>query len=414
MSNPGVGIGAFLTGLSNGVNTMANIQDMISRKELRDMQMKDLKRESENKDKYNAILQSAPKPMGITPVSGPNGEQSYTVDGKSYGDQTTAQNAANTQNGDLLESWRNTVGPQLQQHWLETGDIEKAQNFDKWMEDKNVQKGMNSWAQMAKSFQTGDKSGFLKHLNSTLTQTGYYDGSVQPIEATEKMNDKGQMVGYTVRFKDKATGKESTQDYDGAEIQKLAVVGLSPSQIYSQGIDELRAGQKARAEAAKTADTRNWEVTKMGMQQDNTQQNNAQNSQLRRAEEAEKLRLGGNKNDPLAKAKATEEYLRSKGYNDEYIANNAPALVGIQNQNKSTTARVEDYIKTQSEADSRGFARLPIEQKIKQAQEYITAVDGATGGNIKTPVTTNQPVDQQQQQGQRLFWDNSTNSMITR
>jgi hypothetical protein len=153
----------------------------------------------------------------------------------------------------------------------------------------------------------------------------------------------------------------------------------------------------------------------MGIQQQNTQENQTNASQLRMAEKAEEKRLGIGKSstDPLAKAKATEEYLREKGYSDDYIAKNAPALVGIQNQNKPRASRIDDYIKLQTEND-RGFSKLPLSQKIEQANQYIDTVDGAANGNIGTPNTPTSRQPTAQQPGRRLFWDNNTQSMIER
>lgn len=431
MANYGIGIGSFLNGFVGGANAMANIKDLTSRAKLRDAQVEDMEQERADKKQYRSILKqntadaTAARQQDIanqvTVGTDAAGNQTYSVGGQSYANQDAANAAAEKQVGGFLDYWKKTAGPKLQQYWTEQGDIEKAQNFDKWMEDANVQAGMRNWANMARSFQTGDRPGFLKHLNATLTQSGYYDGAVQPIEATEKTNDKGQLLGYTVKFRDKATGKESSQDFDSDDIQKLAVTGLSPSQIYSQGVEEMRAAQKARADAAKTTGERQWEMNKLGVQQQNTleAQNNA--SQLRTAEKAEERRLGitDASKDPLAKAKATSQWLKSQGYSDEYIAKNAPAMVGIQNQNKPRSSRIEDYIKLQTEND-RNFGKLSLSQKIDQANKFIDSVDAASNGNIaqpsSVPVQSQQTTQQGQTmpQGRRLFWDNSTQKMIER
>lgn len=415
MANFGIGLGAFLSGVANGANAYANIEDLRSRKVMRDAQVKRMQQDDADRDEYRSILRSAPEQPQVTAATNPAGQQTFSVGGQSYPTQQDAQKAADAQVGGFLDNWKKTVGPKLQQHWLKTGEIDKAQNFDKWISDSNVQEGMKSWANMARSFQTGDRPGFLKHLNATLTQTGYYDGEVKPIEAIEKTNDKGQLTGYTVKFQDRATGKESSQDFDSDDIQKLAVVGLSPEQIYTQGMNELAAARKARAEAVKTQDERQWDVQKMGIQQQNTLEGQANQSQLRRAEKVEEKRLGlgDASKDPLAKAKATESYLRDKGYSDDYIKKNAPALVGIQNQNKPRSSRIDDYIKLQTEND-RAFSKLPLSQKIDQANKYIDTVDAASNGNIsETPATTSQQ-PAVSPPGRRLFWDSKSQSMIER
>ena len=409
MSNFGIGLGAFLNGVGNGAQLYSTIQDSLSKKELRDIQISKLKDEEADRQEYRSILRGGQptQPVNQTPVSAAGGQVNAA--------QSGAQAPEDNQIGGFLENWKKTVAPKLQQYWLKTGEIEKAQNFDKWISDSNVQAGMKSWANMARAYQLGDRPNFLKHLNATLTQSGYYDGEVEPINATEKTNDKGQLIGYTVNFRDKATGKESSQDFDGDDIQRMAVVGLSPEQLYTQGMNELNAARKARADAAKTKDEREWEMTKMGVQQQNTLENQSNASQLRRAEKAEEKRLGigDASKDPLAKAKATTEWLRSQGYSEEYIQKNAPAIVGIQNQNKPRSSRIEDYIKLKTEND-RNFSKMPLNKQIDEANAYIDSVDASSNGNIGKPSNVPAQNSQTMPQGRRLFWDNNTQSMIER
>lgn len=411
MANFGIGLGAFLNGVANGAQVYSNIQDAKSKKELRDIQISKLKDEEADRQEYRSILRGGeqqPMPaanQGAAPVTSVNGQTN----------PAQPQSGDDQQVGGFLDNWKKTVGPRLQQYWLKTGEIDKAQNFQKWLDDSNVQAGMKSWANMARAYQLGDRPNFLKHLNATLTQSGYYDGEVQPINATEKTNDKGQLVGYTVTFRDKTTGKESSQDFDSDDIQRMAVTSLSPTQIYEQGMNELTAARKARADAAKTKDEREWEMTKMGVQQQNTLENQTNASQLRRAEKAEEKRLGigDASKDPLAKAKATETYLREKGYSEDYIKKNAPALAGIQNQNKPRASRIEDFIKLKTEND-RNFSKLPLSKQIEEANSYIDTVDAASNGNIGQPSNVPAQSTQTMPQGRRLFWDNNTKSMIER
>lgn len=405
--NLGIGIGSFLDGLTRGASAYSNIQEQKSRQKVRDAQLAQLEQDTADKNQYRTIVRDGAQAANTARQAD---IQSAVASG-------ATPDQAESQVGSYLDYWKKTTAPQLTQHWMETGQVDKAQNFDKWLQDSNVQAGMKSWANMSRSFAMGDRAGFLKNLNATLTQSGYYDGNVQPLAATEKLNDKGQLVGYTVTFKDKATGKESSQDFDGNDIQRMAVIGLSPQQIYSQGMDELAAARKAQAENAKTQRDQNFKREEWGVKQQQTLEAQNNNSQLKIAEEAEKKRLGlvDPAKDPMAKAKATAEWLRSQGYDDAYIRKAAPALVGIQNQSKPMSSRIEDFIKTRIEND-RQFSKLPLAKQIEQAQQYIATVDGASGDNTAPAQTTQQPQNQQQQPQSRsvLLWDNKTGQMITR
>lgn len=405
--NLGIGIGSFLDGFTRGASAYSNIQEQKSRQKVRDAQLAELEQNTADKNQYRTIVRDGAQQANTARQA----DIQKAVAGGATPDD------AEKQVGSYLDYWKKTTAPQLTQHWMETGEVDKAQNFDKWLEDSNVQQGMKSWANMSRSFSMGDRAGFLKNLNATLTQSGYYDGDVQPLGATEKLNDKGQLVGYTVTFKDKATGKESSQDFDGEDIQKMAVVGLSPQQIYSMGMDDLAAARKAQAENAKTQREQNFKREEWGVKQQNDMESEANKSQLRMAEKAEEKRLGlgDASKDPMAKAKATAQWLKSQGYDDAYIRKAAPALVGIQNQSKPMSSRIEDFIKTRVEND-RQFSKLPLAKQIEQAQEYIATVDGASGDEAAPAQNTQQQQNQNQQPQSRgvLLWDNKTGKMITR
>lgn len=405
--NLGIGIGSFLDGFTRGASAYSNIQEQKSRQKVRDAQLAELDQNTTDKNQYRTIVRDGAQTANTARQAD---IQKAVTAGASPED-------AEKQVGSYLDYWKKTTAPQLTQHWMETGEVDKAQNFDKWLEDSNVQQGMKNWANMSRSFAMGDRPGFLKNLNATLTQSGYYDGQMQPLGATEKLNDKGQLVGYTVTFKDKATGKESSQDFDGEDIQKMAVNGLSPQQIYSMGMDDIAAARKAQAENAKTQREQGFKREEWGVKQQNELESEANKSQLRMAEKAEEKRLGlgDASKDPMAKAKATAEWLKSQGYDDAYIRKAAPALVGIQNQSKPMSSRIEDFIKTRVEND-RQFSKMPLAKQIEQAQEYIATVDGASGDDAAPAQNTQQQQNQSQQSQGRgvLLWDNKTGKMITR
>ena len=115
MANFGIGLGSFLTGVAQGADAYANIQNARSRQKLTDMQVSNL--EKEQQSKQGAIDLAA---QGA--------------------DEARAKTDGAIDN--VMNYYMQNTAPKLQQYWLSQGDMDKANAFGKWIQDTNVQQGM--------------------------------------------------------------------------------------------------------------------------------------------------------------------------------------------------------------------------------------------------------------------------------
>ncbi|WP_313824104.1 hypothetical protein [Leclercia sp.] len=357
MSNFGIGIGEFMKGVASGANTMSNMQDSWSRKDLRDMQMDDLKQAREDK-----------KALRQTTTQGFSDAQANT-DG---------------QIDNVWNYYMQNTAPKVVEHYMSAGDPNTANAYRQWIADSNVQQGAKYGVGMMRAAAMKDLDGVGKNMMLAYNQPGYFEDGNTATGYTVLKNDKGEPAGLEITVKG-ADGKETKQKFDNVdEIYKLASTFGNPLEVFKTGVAQYQAqqaqAQKTKAELAKEG--REWDRTLTTKQIDQNfsieKDNNA--SQLRQAEEAAKQRNGGNSN-VVRDAKAKEQYLRDKGVPETRIKALAPQLVGVDRQEVPITKRIDDYISNKDkDVLDKEWQKLTGAQKTERAIGDLQARDQASQG----------------------------------
>lgn len=383
MSNFGIGLGSFMSGFTQGAGAAQGIKRGQQQEKLTDMQIKNLE-----------------------------DQQAANQGARDLSAQGVKDATANTdgQIDNVMGYYMQNVAPKLQQHWLANGDVEKANAFGKWIQDTNVQQGMKYGAAMIRSAQLGDPDGVMDNMVKLYNQPGYFEDGQSAVGAKIRRDDKGNAAGMDITLRNDKTGEETTHTFNGMdEVYQLAMQFGSPDQVFKYGMEQLQAGQKAQAEIAK--ERRDWDRkrTEKEIDQGYKLEGQANESQLRRAEKAEEARTGSG-NRKITDAKATIAFLKENGATDEYIKSNMAGILGIENRSRPISSRIDDYIKMRTDSD-RKFSKMTLDEQIKEAQAYISAVDRQTS----TEQGVGLPQDQQpQQQGGLPFLDTKTGQIIYR
>ncbi|AEY69615.1 hypothetical protein PEp14_00026 [Erwinia phage PEp14] len=398
MADFGIGLGAFLNGVANGAKVYSDIQDAKSKKKLRDAQMQDFEQARQDKADY-----------------------------RNLSTQGMADAKANTdgQTDNVLNYYMKNTAPKLQQHWLETGDVTKAEAFGKWIQDTNVQQGMRHSAAMMRSAMTGDADGFAKNLVAAYNQPGYFDDGFEATSANVTRDAKGNAAGMVVKLRNQRTGEETEHTFNSMEdVYKMAQAFSSPDAVFSHGMKELESAQAARSKIAE--ENRQWDRTVAGKQldhgyrvqeksadQDFQLQRDNNSSQLRQAEETNKARTGAG-STKMRDAQATISMLKANGWSDDDVKANLPSILGIENRSRPVSSRIDDYVKMMGANDPK-FLRLSQDEQISQARAYIQKVDSQSagpGGGAGLP--TRSGATGGQQGAGMPFYDRRTNSIIYR
>lgn len=384
MSNFGIGLGSFMSGFTQGAGAAQGIKRGQQQEKLTDMQIRNLEE-----------------------------QQVATQGAKDLSAQGIQDATANTdgQTESVMNYYMTNTAPKLQQHWLANGEVDKANAFGKWIQDTSVQQGMKYGAGMMRSAQLGDADGVMTNMVKLYNQPGYFEDGQSAVNAQIRRDDKGNAAGMDITLRNDKTGKETTHTFNSMdEVYKLAQQFASPDQVFKFGMEQLKAGQTAQVEAAK--EQRDWQrtLTTKEIDQANTLEGQANASELRRAEEAEKAR-NGTGNRKITDAKATIAFLKENGASDEYIKSNMAGILGIENRSRPVSSRIDDYIKMRTDSDGRKFGRLPLDKQIKEARSYIEAVDRQTSGEQGVGIPQ---ADTQPQQGGVPFLDTKSGQIIYR
>lgn len=138
--------------------------------------------------------------------------------------------------------------PAIVEHYIRTGQIEKAQAFEKWVEDRGVQKGMRSWMKAIHSFQVGDGDGFLDSMADAYEADNYYDDGLSIVreESSLTRDDRGNIVGARITFKEEATGRTFTQNVtDVRDLVASAIGVMAPEKAFELAWDQTFGKDKA-------------------------------------------------------------------------------------------------------------------------------------------------------------------------
>ncbi|MBB76646.1 MAG: hypothetical protein CMJ75_19235 [Planctomycetaceae bacterium] len=378
MSNFGIGIGSFMDGFQRGANSYSQIQDARQQRKIRDQQFKMQEQELADQQQYREISEQAVNEakqarqadIGKSIYRGspdsPAGPvvPDYKVGNKSFANEADAQAEAEKSVGGFMDYYMKTAVPKLQEHWLATGQPEKAQIMGQWMEQEDVKKGMKAWAGAVRAFQVGDREAFKTNLMAAYNQSGYYDDGYEAIGIKDIEKD-GNLLGYAITFKG-PDGKEFTQEFDGDDVGKMGLYALAPDKVLEYGLEQVQAGQEARAKMAEK---------KMDFDADIAKETHKSN--LRTQEEQAKQQMNGG-SDKVREARAIAEELRSLGYDDDFIRQSMPVALGVERRGQSAADRLSETLEGLRKNDTTfKFSKLPPDEQVRQAQAVIEAQDRA-------------------------------------
>lgn len=194
---------------------------------------------------------SAPAPamasIGIAP------QQRFTVGAQGFDTKEAAQAAAAKTGPDLKTRQRDLVAERLEQHYIDSGDIESAEQWGKWRKNKANEVKMDTWAAGREKAKQGDFMGAAKDFIKLYGD--YKDGS-DVVSAKPFNDERGQPAGFEMVIK--GPDGERIERIGAREIVAMGETGLNPQAIWQQDMAEQKAADAARVKFAadKARDTR--------------------------------------------------------------------------------------------------------------------------------------------------------------
>jgi hypothetical protein len=152
----------------------------------------------------------------------------------------------------FLDTYREVAVPQIIQHHLENGEIEKAKSFETWIKTAEAQQMQEDFGQLTYSLSIGDLGGSLDHISDMYESVN--DGySVVRDKSRFETYDNGQPSKMVVVVQDE-DGNEFdwvVQDQGDLAAQVLGIV--NPAAAHEYLMQRNEAAVAARAESAKSA-----------------------------------------------------------------------------------------------------------------------------------------------------------------
>ncbi|HJV52798.1 MAG TPA: hypothetical protein VJ652_15125 [Noviherbaspirillum sp.] len=303
----------------------------------------------------------------------------FSVGGKSFDTREQAQAYAQKNAPSTLDFFLKTAAPKIQEEYVNQGDMDKALAWEKWSKDRANQKHMEEWSNAYRAAQMGDFESAANHVFNLYK--GYEDG-VTPLSKEVVKDKDGNVTGFNVRLKNDSTGEETTTFIDNDRLVNMGLSALSPPQMF----EAAYKAQQTRAAEAKAVRLKQMEIgaedRRMVYKEDRADKREVikgdreeKRDQRRADRETENITLRSylDRQDVGAKEKAQIEArvsaLKSAGYGDDFINQQMPALLGIDQYKRQASPEEARRMILQERVKDPMFAR-------KSADEQKKIIDG--------------------------------------
>ena len=391
-ANIGMGLAAGLEGFKQGQELSQTIKDI-----RRDRRMEGIRRQGLEAAK-GAREQDIQGRIKATDTG------LFEVGGKTHADIGSARKAAEADVDDVLDYYQREVAPQMYEAYVADGDLEKAEAFQRWGEDREVRNGMKHWANGMRSFMRGDVGSAAKSFVRSWNTPGYGMGGVK--DARPIMGEDGKTaIGMEIEMED---GR--LQRIEGEEMLRQGLLSLSPDQMFSTLYGEQKAADQARldavTEARKDGLKFQRDVALEGVKQggrealaDRQHANAVSLAQVKAALDAqakrEAAKTGGDANPILRDYNARVQILMQANV-PEAEARRQAADRTVYRLSMSPQDRVRETMGELAKNDLR-FSKLPRDQQMQRVREVMAAEDmlvqeitggaGLPGGAAPAPET---------------------------
>lgn len=246
-ANFGVGLGAFTQGLSQGMQIGRQVRDVRNENQVR-------KAHQEGMANAKTARQSAIDEL-VQVGAGPNASNTmtmptYQVEGQSFADEGSARKAAESRVGSVTDFFYQNEAPKIADLYMEQGDVEKAETWRKWIQDKNVQKGFQYGVRAFQAASMGDDETAIKNMVKMYNQPGYFEDGSKATGYKPVKGKDGSTIGYAITVKD-AQGNENVLNVEKGEGMLRAMMPfVDPKSVYEAGWAEITAERNARLKAA--------------------------------------------------------------------------------------------------------------------------------------------------------------------
>lgn len=273
------------------------------------------------------------QPAGMPQIAAQTGvapAKRFMVGEQAFATRDEAMAAARKKAPSVMDFMGKTLVPRMQEAYIAQGDMEKAEAWGTWSEQRQSKKAMAEWASAWRAAQTGNIEKAADHVFN-LYKT--YDDGITPLSKEPVKDKDGNVTGFNVRLKTDATGEERTQFIDQKSLTEMGLAALSPPQMFEMQFKRQQAADQAaasqRAEMAKEGRNDAREIAKEGRGEtrDNRKAARDQGYALEKLGIEEQLKQAGATNKVKQEVGAKVQVLRDSSMSDAEINAAIPSLI---------------------------------------------------------------------------------------
>ncbi len=180
---------------------------------------------------------------GLGPIA--NAASNYQV---RAGDQTfpnreEAQAGAGKNVKDKASYFAESVGPAMYQEYVRQGDIEKANAWRTYSDGERGRAAITDWSKGYKKLMSNDWDGGAKQYGQFYSD--FIDDGVDYDSHTLLKDDTGNVTGFTLKLKNKASGKFSEVPLKKDELMQLAMMH-NPQKMFEDMYTKQKETEKQR------------------------------------------------------------------------------------------------------------------------------------------------------------------------
>lgn len=243
----GVGLGAFLGGVQQGVGAYQTIQSAIGQQRVRTAQREAAEATTQaREDDINKTLAGglqAPATEGAAP--------SWNIGGQTFTNEADARRAAENSVGSFYDRYTRDHAPRIIQSMIENGQGDQAEAFQKRLQDAQFQRGIRDYGGFLRAVTMGDNEGARRFMTSMYNNPGYVaDGNTVTASRTIK-DESGNVTGmsFTIRGRN---GDEREHVFNNiGEVHRMGAAFLAPEKAIEIGMNEQRDRDKAAVALAR-------------------------------------------------------------------------------------------------------------------------------------------------------------------
>ncbi len=298
----------------------------------------------------------------------------YEFNGKRYADRAQAEQAASADVPDVEDFFIKHAVPGIKRVYMEQGNVEQADAWDKWAGAKRGQAAIRSWAGAFKAAQRGDWEDAAARFGQYYTD--FIDDGVDYVGHTAVKDDKGNITGFAVKLRNKKDGSESQIDLDRSSLLRMGVAN-NPEQLFKTEFEQQAAAAKLAAERAAEIDKEARELRTYGVKEQMKLDASGIEDNRKHGYQVQLETLKAN----IDRAKPGELGRKVKDLQDMGIRLTEDAVLQMamgRMEGRTPQERADAIMRSLIQSDPLFSTKTPDDQK-KAVKSVMDAVDGVVG-----------------------------------